>query len=167
MRKRLLHGRSGGFSLIELLMVVGIIGVLAAIVIWQYLGAIQKGRGKKTMADMHSLGVALEARATDNGGYNAAGSFAWPANVLAYSDVVAELQPTYTKQIPMLDGWNRPFEFAVNQPLGSTTRADTYGIRSGGRDGVFEASYDTEETSNFDCDIVFTNGTFVAHPKTN
>lgn len=167
MKKSISRSENRGFTLIELLVVVAIIGILATIVIWQYLAALDRAKQKKTMADMRSLGTALEARATDNGGYNAAGAFIWPTNVLTYDELVTELRPTYMKQVPEIDGWGRPLQFGINQPAGSPSRADTYGIRSLGKDGTADPDYDVEETTSFNCDIVYSNGTFAVHPKIN
>ncbi|MGZ7080554.1 MAG: prepilin-type N-terminal cleavage/methylation domain-containing protein, partial [Thermoanaerobaculia bacterium] len=61
--------RAGGFTLIEVLIVVAIIAILAAIAIANYLTALQRARQKRTMADMRTIATAWEARATETRGY--------------------------------------------------------------------------------------------------
>ena len=60
---------SKGFTLIELLIVVAIIGIIAAIAIPNLLNAIDRGKQKRTMADMRSIGTAMESFAVDNNVY--------------------------------------------------------------------------------------------------
>ena len=54
-----------GFTLIELLIVVAIIGIIAAIAIPNLLNAIDRGKQKRTMADLRTLGTAIESYAID------------------------------------------------------------------------------------------------------
>ena len=65
-----------GFTLIELLIVVAIIGIIAAIAIPNLLNAIDRGKQKRTMADMRSIGTAVESYAVDNNVYPVAASAA-------------------------------------------------------------------------------------------
>ena len=53
-----------GFTLIELLIVVTIIGVIVAIAVVNMINAIQRGKQKRSMADMKSLATGIEAYAT-------------------------------------------------------------------------------------------------------
>ena len=159
-----------GFSLIELLVTVGIIGILSAMAIVNYMVAQDRAKQKKTMADMRTIATAWEARATDFGAYAAAGAeaetFNWPENQLATAQLRALLHPTYLHPVPPADGWGRRFEFAVTEDLGAQgpKNSGSYAIRSAGKDGAFEDSYPVALTSNFDCDIVLSNGSFVAAP---
>ncbi len=57
--------KNRGFTLIELLIVVAIIGIIAAIAIPNLLNAINRGRQKRSMADMRTIGTSIEAYAVD------------------------------------------------------------------------------------------------------
>ena len=91
---------SKGFTLIELLIVVAIIGIIAAIAIPNLLNAIDRGKQKRTMADMRSIGTAIESYAVDNNVYPVATTSATLATFVS---------PVYIKTMPALDGWNHTF----------------------------------------------------------
>jgi prepilin-type N-terminal cleavage/methylation domain-containing protein len=60
---------SNGFTLIELLITLVVIGVIAAIAIPNLASAIDRGKQKRTMADLRTIGTAVEAYSVDNGTY--------------------------------------------------------------------------------------------------
>jgi len=63
-----------GFSLVELLVVIGIIAVLAGVLFASFGGATDSARAAQCLTNMRSLALAANAYAVDNGYYPNAGS---------------------------------------------------------------------------------------------
>ena len=162
--------RQKGFRLIELLIVVAIIGILAAIAIPNLLTAMQRAKQKRTMADIRAIATAWEARATDMNTYGAAGqsTFTFPTSNITFNALLGLVTPTYIKSLPQKDGWGRDYQFGMDKAAGVTNAAQVYGIMSLGKDGKKEGSgtYTVgTATTNFDCDIVYSNGSFIQWPE--
>ncbi|HSP15664.1 MAG TPA: prepilin-type N-terminal cleavage/methylation domain-containing protein [Thermoanaerobaculia bacterium] len=158
-----MRSRRSGFTLLEVLVVVAIIGLLSAIAIMRYQTALLRARQKRTMADMRAIALAWEARAIDVKRYNAAG-FTVPAYPATSKDIGALLSPTYIRIMPERDGWEFPFAFNTDEKIGDPAAADQYCIRSAGRDHQFSASYTPGPTDDPDGDIVYSGGTFIVYP---
>jgi type II secretion system protein G len=141
-----MRSRENGFTLIELLIVVAIIGVIAAIAIPNLLNAVDKGKQKRTMADLRAIGTAVEAYSVDFTVYPTAASA--PA-------IKALIDPTYIKVMPEADGWSNPFQV--------DSAATGYTIYSQGKDGV-GINCPPGATSYFNDEICFVNGEFLRYP---
>jgi type II secretion system protein G len=144
-----MRSKSKGFTLIELLIVVAIIGIIAAIAIPNLLNAIDRGKQKRSMADIRSIGTSVEAYAVDNNFYPIGTTMA---------AVTGSLQPVYIKNLPQSDGWN-------NTMLYNGSGGTGYTVKSPGKDGTQEGSPAGMSTNDFDCDIIFIDGQFVQWPE--
>ncbi len=141
-----------GFTLIELLIVVAIIGIIAAIAIPNLLNAIDRGKQKRTMADMRSVGTACESYAVDNNFYPKGMSNVGAAGVSTH------VSPIYIKTVPTTDGWNNVWH------IDSTSTGSQYTVSSYAKDNAVGTN-PGGQTQDFNCDIVFANGQFFQWPQ--
>jgi len=159
-----LRKKESGFTLIELLIVIAIIGILAAIAIPNLLNALQRGKQKRTMADMRNLATAIESYNVDNNVYPAATTC--PSDVpTSAADLNSTswtlLRPTYIAQPPFQDGWGHFLKY------GTDAQGQAYVLGSSGRDTTFAIPSGTNcgTTTDFNSDIVYSNGTFIEYPE--
>jgi general secretion pathway protein G len=137
---------------------IAVIGILAAIAIPNLLTAQHRARQKRTMADIRSIGTALDGYATDNNRYPRANSVA---------ELGPFLSPAYIREVPIKDGWGHDLRY---QCWPEQDRCTDYALGSPGKDGAWEHDSvddyvpDTK-TTDFDADIVWVDGTFVQYPE--
>jgi prepilin-type N-terminal cleavage/methylation domain-containing protein len=60
---------SRGFTIVELLIVIVVIGILAALVLTSFRGVQERARDTERRTDTNSVATQLEVYYTDNGGY--------------------------------------------------------------------------------------------------
>lgn len=150
-----------GFTLVELLSAVAILGLLVAVALPNLSNAIQRGRQRRTMMDMRALGMAIEAYAADHDVYPSAAcavgirpSQLTPLNSKSFE----QLTPTYIAQPPRRDGWGRYYGFYVD-PTGSY-----YLIQSSGAKQTGFAPIHCSLTEDVNDDLAFSNGSFIQGP---
>lgn len=125
------------------------LGIIAAIAIPNLLNAIDRGKQKRTIADIRSIGTAVESYAVDTNLYPMA------ADLSALQGV---LVPVYIRSLPLQDGWKNSLVF---EPRGEAG----YEIRSFGKDGTRDPQLTGGPTTSFNADIVLENGEFIQYPE--
>ena len=142
--------RQAGFTLIEILVAVAIIGIVSSIATYSLFNAFEKARQRATMADMRGVANAIEAYSLDSGlPPDASGN---------WQDLLGSLTPIYAKQLPDSDHWQNGFAY-------STDPSGNYTIESYGRDGIDGENISIGSRFDFDLDIVLANGHFIASPE--
>ena len=97
LKKRKLNGR--GFTLVELLIVIVVIGILALIVITTYSGIQAKARNAKRQTDIQSLQTQVEAFFSQNSYYPSLtdmNNASWRATNMKSLDANALVDPSST-----------------------------------------------------------------------
>lgn len=166
----LIRNRQRGFTLIELLIVVAIIGIIAALLIPNFLDALQKAKQKRTVADERNAGTAWFSWLTDQYGAAAAAgqnTYELPP-AYAYADLVADIQPQYIQNLPENDGWKTPYAF-YRQPSTNLLATNVMAIVSYGRNKTSESTSPITVgefvPTDYDQDIVWADGYFVRWPS--
>ncbi len=130
-------------------------GIIAAIAIPNLQAAIEKGRQKRTMADLRTLGTCMEAYAVDNARYPSTGG-EW----MDISVMEQHFSPIYLNSMQTHDGWSRIFK------INST--ATGYWIVSTGKDGELTTDWSTvtegQVYNSANDDLVYSNGAFLNRP---
>ncbi|MGE5320041.1 MAG: type II secretion system major pseudopilin GspG [Hyphomicrobiaceae bacterium] len=121
------HRKAGGFTLLELLVVMVIIGLLVGYVGPKYFAQIGKSEIKAARAQINALGKALDQFRLDNGHYPSTeeGLVALverPANEAKWDG------PYLSKAVPP-DPWGNPYVFVIPGEHGE------YDLLSYGKDG--------------------------------
>jgi general secretion pathway protein G len=132
-----------GFSLIELLIVLAVVGVLSGIAVPQLLRAYERSRQRVSMADMRSIAAANATYHVDSG--------AFPATF-------ADLMPEYLNPVPPADAWNNAWAY-------ERASDDDYVLTSYGQGGASgPAAPDPWTGDPFEADLILTNGAFTQAP---
>lgn len=132
---------AGGFTLLELLVVVVIIGLLAGFVAPRYFGQIGKSEVNTAKAQIDALGKALDQYRLDTGQYPNAelglkALLERPANEPKWNG------PYLRKDVP-LDPWGKPYVYRVPGEKGID-----FDLLSYGKDGVPGGSGEAADITN-------------------
>jgi general secretion pathway protein G len=134
-----------GFSLVELIVVVAVLGILVAIVIPALLDAVDRSKQRRAMADMNGIAKANGLVMVDTSRYVVA---------------LANLAPFYMNPWPAVDAWGNPW---VYTPAGDLR---SYELLSTGRDGALGPAAPVPWLNDpFEPDLVMQTGQFTQIPE--
>jgi len=129
-RERVLRRRAqAAFTLVELLLVLVILGILAALVLPKFTGRTEQARTTAAQTQISTFGTALDAYEVDTGSYPR-GNDGLNQLIMQPSDVTNWRGPYLKSDIP-LDPWGHPYIYEFPGKVNPSG----YDIRSMGPDG--------------------------------
>ena len=140
--------QAAGFSLIEVLIVIAVLGIIMAITVSTLLAARDKAKQGATIADMRNIATAIEAYTVD---------FSAPPQSVSFSSVAILLRPYHNQRVPVSDHWGHVYTY-------ETDTAASYSLISFGKDGIDGPEITPETRREFDRDIIVSNGAFPGLP---
>ncbi|HEX4025140.1 MAG TPA: type II secretion system major pseudopilin GspG [Steroidobacteraceae bacterium] len=122
-----------GFTLIEIMVVVIIIGLLAAVVVPQVMGNVDKARVTKTKSDIRTIETALTMYKLDNFTYPTAEEGLKALVEKPNDPNVQNWRPGGYLQHLNKDGWGRDYQYQIPGTHG--TDYDLYSLGADGQPG--------------------------------
>ena len=104
---------AAGFSLLEVLIVVVVIGIIMAITVSALLHARDKARQGATIADMRNIATAIEAYTVDH---------SLPPDTQTFTNIAVLLRPYHNQHVPRL---LHKLGFSVQRPRKRLARANS------------------------------------------
>ena len=130
-RQRRRRPREDGFTLVELMVVIVIIGLLATVVIINVMPATDRAATTKARADIATLEQAIDMYRLDH--------LRYPTNEEGLQALVSG---NYVRRLPD-DPWGNPYSYSAPAPDGRPFRVASFG--ADGREG---GSGENEDISN-------------------
>ena len=176
--------KAKGFTLVELLIVVAIVGFLSALVIPNAVVAIQKAKQKETMSQIVHLATACADYVTSVGYAPDSGNQSGALQV--GGNFISSISPMFLRVCPVNDQWGNPFRVYTGTAVVSVYEIpaediadDDFLIVSLGRDGedggdenfAYSADnpaaglYRINSIADFDNDLVNLNGAWLHAPR--
>ncbi|HET8731763.1 MAG TPA: type II secretion system major pseudopilin GspG [Moraxellaceae bacterium] len=123
--------QQGGFTLIEVMVVVAILGILAAIVMTNVIGKDDQARVTTTKASLSAVAKALDMYKLDNHKYPTTDE---GLSALVHKPASAKTWPDggYLTTMPE-DPWGHPFQYVY--PGSNGRRYDLYSLGADGAEG--------------------------------
>jgi len=122
---------TAGFTLVELLVVLAILGLIAAIAVPQTIGYLGRAKSKTASIQIDNLGAALDLFRLDVGRYPS-DSEGLEALVNPPGDVGNWAGPYLKKQSSVLDPWEKPYQYRFP---GQNGEYDLFSLGADGQEG--------------------------------
>ncbi|HEV8630160.1 MAG TPA: type II secretion system protein GspG [Thermoanaerobaculia bacterium] len=140
------------------LVAIAVAGIVAALIIPNFLDALQKAKQKRTVGDLRTIATTLESYRQQNDTYPAARGAAELGPLLAGQGFPGKLK----------DGWQHELRYTCLSP--AEARCASYELASPGRDGAYEhppGGYTPGPfaPTDYDRDLVMRDGDFVRWPQ--
>lgn len=123
-----LKNKNKGFTIVELLIVIVVIGILATLVIVTFTGIQQKARNTQRQTDINAVDSHVEAFYAQYGAYPTVAQLqndAWRAKFMKGLDPSALLAPNSTTAIDSTAATVNKYQYAPTQDDGSTACTGT------------------------------------------
>jgi general secretion pathway protein G len=131
-----------GFTLIEIMVVVVIIGLLAAFIVPQITGKVEQARVAKAKTDIQALDTALSMYKLDNFRYPPADLGLAALMTQPSGDAAKNWKGPYLKKLSK-DPWNNDYQYVVPGKHGE------YDLYSRGADGQDEGEGENADIGNW------------------
>lgn len=142
-----------GFTLVELLVVVAIIGILVAIGVPNLIDALDRAKQRATVAEMRLWGISLQEY------YAQISSYPLPSGPIQVDATFRDILVPFTiNTLDLDDGWNFRYWY-------ETDLSASYTFRSCGKDGVCGLGVTPSTWFNYNLDIVLADGIFINSPS--
>lgn len=119
-----------GFTLLEVMVVIVILGIMAAFIAPNIFGRVDKARQQKAISDIKTMSAALDMYQLDNFNYPSTDQGLEALLTAPSPDMPNYQSGGYLKKGNMQDPWNRPYYYASPGDHGGD-----FDIFSYGRDG--------------------------------
>lgn len=146
--------RKNGFSLIELMIVVLVIGILAAMAIPNMLDATNRAKQRATIAELRNWALGISAYMAERGVVPPAITVVGISVSVIHDDLV----PYAVSALKDQDAWKHDFKVFSSDPI-------SYTVTSFGRDGLLGPCLTPATARNWDDDMAVADGIFICSPS--